>query len=139
VRLGTGEKVYESNAPIHVKGRTLALRLALHTYRTDNVVRSAHIGLAVLVSLMAAAWAMGLFLHRFALREEAHRREMARNEHLAKLGRMGAVIAHEIRNPLAGLKGYAQLLLEKTAAGEDRQFAGLIVRQVLRLEQEFQR
>jgi two-component system sensor histidine kinase HydH len=71
VRLGTGEEIYESNSPMHVKGRTLALRLALHTFRADSVVRMARIGLAVLLSLIAAAWAMGFLLHRFALREES--------------------------------------------------------------------
>jgi two-component system sensor histidine kinase HydH len=135
VRLGTGEEIYESNSPLHVSGRTLALRLALHTYRADSVVRMARIGLAVLLSLIASAWAMGFLLRRFALREETFRKEMARGEHLAKLGQMGAVIAHEIRNPLAGIKGYAQLLHEKAGPGEDGQFAGLIVRQALRLEE----
>jgi two-component system sensor histidine kinase HydH len=135
VRLGTGEEIFESNSPLHVQGRTLALRLALHTYRADSVVRLARIGLAVLLSLIAAAWAMGFLLHRFALREEAFRKEMARGEQLAKLGQMGAVIAHEIRNPLAGIKGYAQLLHEKAGESEEGQFAGLIVRQALRLEE----
>ncbi len=135
IKLGTGEEIYESNSPIHVGGRTLALRLALHTFRADSVVRMARIGLAVLLSLITAAWAMGFLLRRFALREEAFRKEMARGEQLAKLGQMGAVIAHEIRNPLAGIKGYAQLLHEKAGPGEDGQFAGLIVRQALRLEE----
>jgi two-component system sensor histidine kinase HydH len=35
-----------------------------------------------------------------------------RDAQLASLGNMSAVLAHEIRNPLASLKGHAQLLLE---------------------------
>jgi two-component system sensor histidine kinase HydH len=93
-----------------LKGIKKAISL---TCRADSVVRMARIGLAALLSLIAAAWAMGFLLRRFALREESFRKEMARGEHLAKLGQMGAVIAHEIRNPLAGIKGYAQLLHEK--------------------------
>ena len=126
VMLGTGEKVYESDSPLHIDGRTVALRLALHTYRADSVIRRARLGLGVLFSLIVAAWVMGLLLGGFARREEAHKQEMGRREQLARLGEMGAVIAHEIRNPLAGIKGYAQLLRENLE-GEDGESAGLIV------------
>jgi two-component system sensor histidine kinase HydH len=135
VRLGTGEEIYESNSPLHVQGRTLALRLALHTYRADSVIRRARVGTIVLFSLILAAWIMGFLLNRFAVREEVHKLEMARREQLARMGEMGAVIAHEIRNPLAGIKGYAQLLQEKLEPGEDGQSAGLIVREAVRLEE----
>jgi two-component system sensor histidine kinase HydH len=46
-------------------------------------------------------------------RDEA-RAQLERDRHLASLGNMAAVMAHEIRNPLASLKGHAQLLLEAT-------------------------
>ena len=39
----------------------------------------------------------------------------ARQRRLASLGEMSAVLAHEIRNPLASLKGHAQLLAEQLA------------------------
>jgi two-component system, NtrC family, sensor histidine kinase HydH len=61
----------------------------------------------------------------------------ARLEHdrrLAALGEMTAVIAHEIRNPLASLKGHAQLL--ERSLGEDarRGKADLVVREAVRLQ-----
>jgi two-component system sensor histidine kinase HydH len=34
-------------------------------------------------------------------------------EHMAQLGEMSAVLAHEIRNPLGTIKGFAQLLAEQ--------------------------
>jgi signal transduction histidine kinase len=37
-------------------------------------------------------------------------------EHLAHMGKMAAVLAHEIRNPLGTIKGFAQLVGEKTDA-----------------------
>ncbi len=135
VLLGTGEKIYESNSPIHVQGRTLDLRLALHTYRADSVIRRARVGMAVSFSLIAATWIMGILLYRAALRAEKHKLEMARREQMAKLGEMGAVLAHEIRNPLAGIKGYAQLLQEKLAPGENGMSAELIVAEAVRLEE----
>ncbi len=49
---------------------------------------------------------------RGASRREAEGREAERQRRLASLGEMSSVMAHELRNPLASLKGHAQLLLE---------------------------
>lgn len=42
--------------------------------------------------------------------EELHKREMARAEHLATLGELAAGLAHEIRNPLAGIAGVVDIM-----------------------------
>jgi two-component system, NtrC family, sensor kinase len=42
--------------------------------------------------------------------EELHTREMTRAEHLATLGEMAAGLAHEIRNPLAGIAGVVDIM-----------------------------
>jgi signal transduction histidine kinase len=42
--------------------------------------------------------------------EELHRRDMGRAEHLATLGELAAGLAHEIRNPLAGIAGVVDLM-----------------------------
>jgi len=42
--------------------------------------------------------------------EELHTREMARAEHLATLGELAAGLAHEIRNPLAGIAGVVDIM-----------------------------
>ncbi len=133
-RLGTGEQVYESNSPVHSSGQVMALRLALHTYRADAVIRRARLAVFVVFSLLATAWIMGMFLYRFTLRAAAHRQEMASRERLAQLGEMGSAIAHEIRNPISGIKGYAQLLQESSGCSGDGDPAGLIVAESLRLE-----
>jgi two-component system sensor histidine kinase HydH len=133
--LRTGEEVFEMNTPFHLKGQTLALRLVLHTYRSDSVVRRARIGLVMVAALLTTAWVMGLFLYRYALREEQYRREMVRRERMAHLGELGAVLAHEIRNPLAGIKGYAQLLQERLRGSDMSEGLDMIVTETLRLEE----
>jgi signal transduction histidine kinase len=42
--------------------------------------------------------------------EQLHRREMLRAEHLATLGELAAGLAHEIRNPLAGIAGVVDVM-----------------------------
>jgi two-component system NtrC family sensor kinase len=42
--------------------------------------------------------------------EELHRRDMGRAEHLATLGELAAGLAHEIRNPLAGIAGVVDVM-----------------------------
>ena len=134
VTLGTGERAYEFHTPLHVGRDVLALCLTLHTYRADGVIRRARLNLALLLSLALSGWIMAVILYRLVQRDERHRQEMARQESLARLGEMGAVLAHEIRNPLAGIKGYAQIIEKKPAAERNATFAHSIVAEVVRLE-----
>ncbi len=46
-------------------------------------------------------------------RAEDAETKLAHQRHLAALGEMSAVLAHELKNPLASLKGHAQLLEEQ--------------------------
>lgn len=54
-------------------------------------------------------------------------------DRLAALGEMSAGLAHEIRNPLAAIKGAAQELDPNTLKGEDRELMEIIVDEVNRL------
>ena len=127
VTLGTGEEVYELTMPFHVPaggpgGKTDAsqprfriLRLALHTAPARQIVYQAQtqvlfVGVLVVVLLALSAWQIRTLRRYLTLQEEA-----ARQERLAALGGMAAVLAHEIRNPLGAIKGLAQFLGEKWA------------------------
>jgi len=64
------------------------------------------------------------------------RRTAERAEHLAVLGRLGAGLAHEIRNPLSSISGSVELVREsKHLLEEDRQLLGIVVDEVGRLDE----
>lgn len=134
ITLRTGENAFEFNAPLYLPKETLFLRMTLHTYRADSVIRRAQLTMVVLFGLLAAGWILALVLYRFSKREERHHLAMARQESLAQLGEMGAMLAHEIRNPLAGIKGYAQVIEKKPQDERNSAFAHRIVSEILRLE-----
>jgi signal transduction histidine kinase len=46
--------------------------------------------------------------------EELHNREMERAGHLASMGELAAGLAHEIKNPIAGIKGALEVINQRT-------------------------
>lgn len=71
--------------------------------------RDLGVGVTVAVALMLAA----AVFWRLSRRAQAVEARLGQERHLTALGEMSAVLAHEIRNPLASLKGHAQLLAER--------------------------
>ena len=49
---------------------------------------------------------------------KAAEEQLAQQAALARLGQMAAVVAHEVKNPLAGIKGAIQVLLSRRPAGD---------------------
>lgn len=78
-----------------------------------NARRTLGLALGIAVILSAVAW----IFQRTATRYEDARLQLEQQRHLTQLGEMSAVLAHEIRNPLASLKGHAQLAVERLSDG----------------------
>ena len=112
--LGTGLPAYEFNFVLHSPdGAEELLRLVLHTTPADRIVSDARrmwwVGTGVLLLL----WTVGILFERVLTRSLRLRAELEEKRQLALIGQMTAVLAHEIRNALGSIKGYAQWVDEK--------------------------
>lgn len=65
---------------------------------------------------------------------QALRKEVARSQRLATVGRLAGGVAHEIRNPLSSIKGFATYFKERYPdIPEDQQIAGIMIQEVDKL------
>ena len=67
--------------------------------------------------------------------ETRHRKELQRSEQLAAVGELAASIAHEVRNPLAGMKGALEVLrTELSVKPSNLEIVDELLAQIARLE-----
>jgi signal transduction histidine kinase len=64
--------------------------------------------------------------------------KLAHSARLASVGQMGASIAHEVKNPLTSMMGYAKILMNKAEAPEIKEAAEIIFKECERCNQILQ-
>lgn len=138
---GTFSQVGHSTAQIPALPLEHPLRGKELVFEVDST--AAH-GLAwrgrvtLIVSALAALFILGLAAVFWRISRHAERTtiQLEHDRQLKILGQMSAVLGHEIRNPLASLKGHVQLLLEKLPAEHaGRKGAETVLRETVRLEE----
>lgn len=77
----------------------------------QDLTRISVVGAGAALVLLAFAFAWSTTMKRLS----AVQRQAEGERRLVELGRASSVLAHEIRNPIAALKGHAQLLVEDLA------------------------
>jgi two-component system sensor histidine kinase HydH len=104
--------------------------LVANQLRDEVRILAIVISAASLVVVGFAIWML-----RGARQRDRLQVELERGRRLAALGEMSSVIAHEVKNPLASLKGHAQLLVEALPeTGPARTKADRVVNEATRLE-----
>lgn len=126
-------RIYRAYVPFHSAGVMNIAQIDLDPAAADfltvharhNVLFSMAGGVALIAISIYAIWT--------ARRSAALELKQVQMAHLARLGTMSAVLAHEIRNPLGTIKGFAQLALER-ARSDSTPLLTPILGQTLRLE-----
>jgi two-component system, NtrC family, sensor histidine kinase HydH len=138
-KLADGTILYVMDMEIDIREvdpNPFLLRVALHASSALADVQQAKRHIILSLSLIVFLWLMAWFFYRFSRRIEMLRYERLEREHLATLGEMAAVVAHEIRSPLSAIKGFSQYLAEKDSgnpAGDEGY--RVIIHETIRLEQ----
>ncbi len=127
------DAVFRAYIPFESEGEVYVARIDLLPTAPDflldharnNTLMAIVSGSALLLVSVFALWNM----RRSSRLERRH----LETERLAELGTLSAVLAHEIRNPLGAIKGFAQLARESADPGKTKPLDA-IVRESLRLE-----
>ena len=111
------------------------LVLEYESATANEMVSRAFVTLALSAGAALVLLTAAVFFWRVSRTAERAAVQAERDRQLKALGEMSALLGHELRNPLAALKGHAQLLLEKLFPDHPgRRGAETIVREAVRLE-----
>ncbi|MDQ0174567.1 PAS domain-containing sensor histidine kinase [Bacillus chungangensis] len=92
--------------------------------------------LSFFVIFTAICHVVYLILHNISLNRQAKKERIQNEAHKLELvGILASSLAHEIRNPLTGIKGLVQLLSEKYPDPQDQFYFSVIYKEIARINQ----
>lgn len=129
--LKTGEEVFVSDTKISISDKPYILRVALHIYPAESLLRITKTHLVFIIAaamLILITGAAAMFVIGKIEKMQLKMKELENLSILAK------ILAHEIRNPLGSIKGFSQYLIKKISEPSLRDYIDIIIKEALRLE-----
>ena len=121
ITLRTGQPAYEYNDIfLNQDGTPRLLRIVLHTVVADQIITKAQRMWWAVGIILFLLWGLAGLVWNILLRYLRVRDDFQRRENAAMIGQMTGVLAHEIRNALAGVRGYTQWVEEKMEDSDPR-------------------
>jgi len=114
--------------------KAYCLRVSIHPYPARTILRKANFQLVLIGLSLTTLWILTFFFLWSWRRNYRLEARLHKQERMAALGEMAAVLAHEIRNPLSSIKGFAQFYLENTTDPDESADFSVIVEESKRLE-----
>ena len=126
-------------APLMARERPFGVLVVDNPYSHETIPPSRRRFLELFAGQAGGAMENSMLLHRLEtahqeLRETQER--LIQGEKMAILGEMAASVAHELRNPLVPIGGFAQRLSRMVpAGGREHEYASIISREARRMEE----
>jgi len=132
--VGTGQNaIFRAYIPFHSASEVNVAQIDLAAAAPDFILVHARHNRLIAVLSGSVLLAISFYAIWSTRRAARFQIQQVETERLAQLGLLSATLAHEIRNPLGAIKGFAQLAREHASPRQEKPLDA-IVRESLRLE-----
>ena len=131
---GSGkDAIFRAYIPFHSASEVNVAQIDLAAAAPDFILVHARHSLLIAILSGSVLLAISFYAIWSTRRAARFQIQQVETERLAQLGLLSATLAHEIRNPLGAIKGFAQLAREHASPRQEKPLDA-IVRESLRLE-----